>query len=171
VQKLLPVLMIVGGVVLGLGGVVAATMLTGGALVIGTAPGASAAAAEPKTVEAKSQGLIYPTRERIINLADTGVLRYVKVIISFDIYDPDAKPLPKGEEGKKKLDEWVKETRAHIGPVIDDEITTIITAKTSAELMSAEGKVRLKDELKERITKKLHGQKVLTVYLSEFVIQ
>jgi flagellar basal body-associated protein FliL len=92
--------------------------------------------------------------------------------------DLKLKELPKGEEYKKKQDELKKDIGASL-PLIEDELTSILTGKGSAELMSVEGKQRLRDDIKSRINKALEKvshdpkerQEVLTVYFSDFIIQ
>ena len=66
-------------------------------------------------------------------------------------------------------------------PLIEDEITSILTSKTSAELMSAEGKQRLREEVKAMLNKApdehaTHAdpkqkEEILSVFFSDFIIQ
>jgi flagellar FliL protein len=114
---------------------------------------------------------MYPTRERIINLADPGVMRYLKTTIVLEVADPTHKgEPPKGEEYKKRQDELAKELRGQAA-VIDDQITSILSAKAGAELMTSDGKQRLKDEVKARLNKALGEDRILGVYFADFIIQ
>lgn len=156
--------LLIAGLVLGAGGVLAAVMVVG--LPIGPAKAAPA----PKAPE-PALGIIYPTRERIVNLADSGVLRYLKANISLEILDPGLKgELPKGDDYKKKQDDLAKDLKGQV-PVIDDQITSILSAKTSTELMTVDGKQRLKDELKSKLNRTLGEDRILAVYFTDFIIQ
>ncbi len=128
---------------------------------------AAAAEAKPKEPE---HGMMYPMKERIVNLADPGVMRYLKTTIVLELAHHGDAPLPKGDEYKKKQDELVKEMKAH-APIIEDQINVILTAKTSGEVMTTEGKQKLKDEIKSQVNKALHKDEVLAVYFSDFIVQ
>lgn len=132
------------------------------------------AATDQQNGQAKEQhavGIAFPTRERIVNLADPGVMRYLKTSIVLEVDLPSLKgELPKGEEYKKKQEELAKELKGQT-PIIDDQIVAILTARTSAELATPEGKQRLKDELKARLNKALGEERVLAVYFTDFIIQ
>jgi flagellar basal body-associated protein FliL len=88
------------------------------------------------------------------------------------------KELPKGEKYVEKQAEFKKEMAGSL-PMIENEMTSILTGKTSAELMSPEGKQRLRDDIKVRVNKTLEKvahdpkerQEVLSVYFSDFIIQ
>lgn len=165
---LLPVLLLIGGLVLGMGSVVAGAQVSGGSLPF-MKPAEVAASKKPEVHSAS--GFTYPTKERIVNLADAGMLRYLKVTVVLEVTDPEFKgPMPKGDEYKKKADELAKELKP-MQPIIDDTITAVLTAKTAADIMTPDGKQRLKDEIKDRLNKKLGEERVLSVYLTDFVIQ
>ena len=133
-----------------------------------------------KYVEKPKVGMMYPLRDRVVNLADPGVMRYLKTTIVLEMADYSGKEPPKPEEYKKKQDELKLEMGGTL-PLIEDEITSTLTSKTSAELMSAEGKQKLREELRARLNKALekHGvgkgpkekEEILSVYFSDFIIQ
>jgi flagellar FliL protein len=56
-------------------------------------------------------------------------------------------------------------------PQLRDAIITLITNKTSEDLITAEGKIILKDEIKQRANQILGEGTVLNVYLTDFVMQ
>lgn len=148
----------------------------GDTLGIGGKPGET----KIKYVEKPKVGIMVPLRDRVVNLADPGVMRYMKTTIVLEMADYSGKEPPKGEEYKKKQDELKAEMGGSL-PLIEDEITSILTSKTSAELMSADGKQRLREEVKARLNKALEkhaasaGPKakgeVLSVFFSDFIIQ
>jgi flagellar FliL protein len=114
----------------------------------------------------------YTTRERIVNLADKGGFRYLKVEVVLDVVVPHSKPgdkLPKGEAMK----ELTKEVEAEMSGVkarLEDAINSTLTSKTAEELMTAEGKQRLRDELRAKLDR-LSETPVVAVYFTQFIIQ
>jgi flagellar FliL protein len=56
-------------------------------------------------------------------------------------------------------------------PQLRDAIITLITNKISEDLITAEGKIILKDEIKQRANQILGEGTVLNVYLTDFVMQ
>jgi flagellar FliL protein len=138
--------------------------------VLGVGPAAAQEQAASKH-EPPPTGILYIPKERIVNLADTGSLRYVKIVVAMEIHDPGLKgKTPKGEEYKKYQEELGKELKP-FAPLLDDQITSVVSTKTVSQLVTAEGKQRLKEELLDRFNHVLHEHKVLNVYFSEFVIQ
>ncbi len=168
------IILMVLGLLLGAGAALGATLVFGESLGITSKPGET----KIKYIEKPKFGIMMPMRERIVNLADPGVMRYLKVSLVLEMADAKLKELPKGEEYKKKQEELKKDMSA-TSPMIDDELTAILTGKSSAELMSPDGKTKLRDEIKSRVNKALEKmahdpaerQEVLSVYFSDFIIQ
>ena len=166
--------LMVAGLVLGIGAALVATIAFGETLGITSKP----AATQIKYVEKPKYGMMLPLRERIVNLADPGVMRYLKATIVLEMMDSKLTELPKGEEYKKKQEELKKDMAGTL-PMIENELTAILTGKTSAELMSPDGKQRLRDDIKSRVNKALEKhshdpkerEEVLSVYFSDFIIQ
>ena len=167
------VLMILG-LMLGAGAAVGTVVFFGESLGIMGKPGET----KIQYVEKPKFGMMLPMRERIVNLSDPGVMRYLKVSIVLEMSDPKLKELPKGEEYKKKQEELKKDMGGTL-PLIENELTGILTGKTSSELMSPDGKQRLRDDIKAKINKALEKnshdpktrEEVLAVYFSDFIIQ
>jgi flagellar protein FliL len=168
------VVLMVLGLALGVGAALVATIAFGESLGITSKPGAT----QIKYVEKPKYGMMLPMRERIVNLADPGVMRYLKATIVLEMMDSKLTELPKGEKYKEKQDELKKEMGGAL-PLIEDELTVILTGKTSADLMSPDGKQKLREEIKSRLNKSLdklahdpkERQEVLSVYFSDFIIQ
>ena len=170
-------------IVLALGLMLAGAGAAGGvAFAFGDALGIGGKPAETKIkyVEKPKVGIMMPLRDRVVNLADPGVMRYMKTTIVLEMADYSGKEPAKGEEYKKKQEE-LKHHMAGSLPLIEDEITSILTSKTSGELMSAEGKQRLREEVKVRLNKALdkhaahadpkEKEEVLSVFFSDFIVQ
>lgn len=168
------IVLMVLGLALGAGAALVATIAFGESLGIAAKPGET----KIQYIEKPKFGIMLPLRERIVNLADPGVMRYLKISVVLEIADTKLKELPKGEEYKKKQEELKKDMGGSL-PLIEDELTYILSSKTTAELMSPDGKQKLRDDIKARLNKALEKhahdpkerQEVLSVYLADFIIQ
>lgn len=151
---------------------------TGSAAEATAAAGGSSGEAKKAERSERSEKLVLPavpvtTRERIVNLADKGAYRYLKIEVVLDVALPEAKrgdKPPKGEE-VKKLQEKMTQEMAGIKPRMEDAITTILSSKTSEELMTTEGKQRLKDELRAALDHLSEEFPIMGVYFTTFIIQ
>ena len=93
----------------------------------------------------------------LVNLADMESTRFLKV--TFRLGLDDAKS---GEEYEKD-------------PVVlaatRDKIITLLSTKTAEELLTPEGKERLRNEIREKVNSVLPGGKIVEVFIIEFVVQ
>ena len=168
------VILMMLGLMLGAGAAVGTVLIFGENLGIMGKPGET----KIQYIEKPKFGIMMPMRERIVNLSDPGVMRYLKVSIVLEMADLSLKELPKGEKYKEAQDHLKKEMAGTL-PLIENELTGILTGKTSSELMSPDGKQRLRDDIKARVNKALEKhshdpkarEEVLTVYFSDFIIQ
>lgn len=130
---------------------------------------------DPARAERKLQEypiLPFATRERVVNLADKGGFRYLKVEVVLDVVVPHSKPgdkLPKGE-AIQALQKEIDAELALVKPRFEDAINSTLASKTSEELMSSEGKQRLRDELRAKLDR-LSETPVVAVYFTQFIIQ
>jgi flagellar FliL protein len=90
----------------------------------------------------------------IVNLAGEGGKRFLKVTMQVEM-------------NKKKLAEEVNNKM----PQMKDMIITVLASKTVDELLTIEGKFKLKEQLLTRINSNLKTGVVKNVYFVEFVIQ
>ncbi|MDA8187411.1 MAG: flagellar basal body-associated FliL family protein [Dehalococcoidales bacterium] len=134
-------------------------------------PAAARSTSEPAHAKesAPEPGMMFPLKERVVNLADPGAYHYLKIEIILEFEDPDAKGL-KGEAYKKRQDEFAKEMTSR-RPIMDDIVTTTLAGKTSAALSSAEGKEKLREELKTKLGQVAGEHKLLNVYFTQLLIQ
>ncbi len=102
----------------------------------------------------EASGVNFSFEPFVVNLMDSGGTKYLKVSIQIELAD-------------SKLMEKAKSRT----PQLRDAIITLITNKTSEELITAEGKIMLKDEIKQRANQILGEGTVLNVYLTDFVMQ
>lgn len=158
--------MLMVGVLVGLGGgfFVLSRMLGGGG---------SAAPAPPVVVVKKEfEGPAVPLKERVFNLADPNARRYVKLAMSLQFTAEDDKYAKAHGPEKKKI---VDELLAELGPnveLIHDTLTTVVSSKTMAQLLTTEGKDQLKQELMGKLNGALpHEFHIQKIYFTDFVVQ
>lgn len=95
---------------------------------------------------------VYKMEPFLVNLADPGQLRYLKVTLHVETHQ-------RGEEFEKRL------------PQSRDSVLTILSSKNSKDIMTSEGKNALREEIKEKLNHLLMETKVRNIYFTEFVIQ
>ena len=102
----------------------------------------------------KLLGPIFSLDTFIVNLADEGGKRYLRITIDLEL---DSEELE--SEVKKRL------------PQVRDSILTILPTKRFADISSAKGKTTLRDQMLERINDLVVRGKVTNIYFKEFVVQ
>lgn len=95
---------------------------------------------------------VYKMEPFLVNLADPGQLRYLKVTFHVETHQ-------NREEFEKRL------------PQSRDSVLTVLASKNSRDLMTSEGKNALREEIKEKMNHLLTETKVRNIYFTEFVIQ
>ena len=112
-----------------------------------TAPQAASAAPGP-TVD-------YPSF--IVNLADPGGQRYLKITLSLEL-------------SESKKDEFLTEVTTK-EPQVKDIIITVLSSKTYDEVSTTQGKTALKQEIMRRVNTVMTKGRVLNVFITEFMVQ
>lgn len=171
-KKHLRLILIVVGVVAVLGAVgvfALPRLLPGGVHVqVGDPAPAAAAAGTPVPVEA---GVPVTLGERIVNLADPGGFRYLKIEIVLSLSEPGVNGSSltgdKLTAAQAKLDVRMEP----IKPQIQDILTSVLTAKTVAQVSTPEGKEQLRQELISRLQPLFTEQQIDGLYFAQFVIQ
>jgi flagellar FliL protein len=109
---------------------------------------------ETKKSEMKSTLHLEPF---LVNLADKDSVRFVKVTFQLGLADEAL-----GEELSKE-------------PVVlaaaRDAIISLLSSKTAEEILSPEGKNKLREEVRNRVNAILHKGKIGEVYITDFVVQ
>ena len=90
----------------------------------------------------------------IVNLADQGGKRYLRVTMEFELSGPEV-----AEEIPKKL------------PQLRDTILMVLPSKQYTDISTTEGKIALRDELIAKINALLKKGTVTTIFFTEFVVQ
>ena len=154
-----------------IGAAVVALLIGGGAAwFLKPAPPAEPALEEHEEVFA---GFLYPVKEKVVNLADPGAKRYLKVSLALQVPESPAaaakrKAPPTPEDEKKFQEEFGQQFSAQV----NDVLVNVLSAKRTDDLTTPEGKERLREELKGRINSFLpRDQKVTKIFLQDFVIQ
>lgn len=116
--------------------------------------GINGAEKKEKGPEKKEQGYIYNMDPFIVNLADQGRPRYLKIRMSIESQEMKA-----NEEYEKRL------------PQLRDTILTVLSSKSYGDIADSEGKKKLREEIILKLNQLLRGFQVKTVYFTEFMIQ
>jgi len=90
----------------------------------------------------------------LVNLADPLGKRYIKVTFEVEMSGPEV------------AEELIRQK-----PKIRDSIIMLLSSKTYADLMPAEAKLDLKNEVTNRLNQILGGPKITRVFLTEMIIQ
>jgi len=99
-------------------------------------------------------GPLWAMESMIVNLADAGGERYLKVAMQFEINSPEV----------------ARELEA-VKPKIKDMAIDLLSSKNYADLADNAGKQRLREELMLKANSILTQGKITKVYFTEFVIQ
>ncbi len=106
-----------------------------------------------KTIE-PPLGPILELATFIVNLADKGGNRYLRVTMDLELQNPEVET-----ELNKRL------------PQVRDSILMILPSKRFEDISSVEGKVALRDEILEKINGIITQGKVTNIFFKEFVVQ
>jgi flagellar FliL protein len=107
-----------------------------------------------KTVKKPEVVTIWPMEAFVVNIANAGGDRYLKMIVQLELSEPGA----------------VAELE-QIKPRLRDAILDLLATKTIQELMDLTGKQRLREDIAGRVNNVLTQGKITRVYFTEFVLQ
>lgn len=120
----------------------------------------------------RGNGILFSLGERVVNLADPGGYRYLRVSITLEFLPESAEFYRLPPEKRMAEEERLREELMRQKPIIDDLVISILSSKTFAEIFSLEGKQRLKEELMEQLNASLgDGKYIGAVYFTDFVVQ
>lgn len=118
------------------------------------APAKEEKAKKDKKSGEKATTVVYSMGAIIVNLADQGVQRYLKVQIAVELDNP-------------KLEEEVKKRE----PQIKDIIISVLSSKTVSDVNTPQGKIALKQEIIKRANMVLTEGEITNLFFSEFIVQ
>jgi flagellar FliL protein len=101
-----------------------------------------------------TMGPVYPLEPFLVNLAEPGRPRFLKVVLNLELDSPAV---------SAELD--------GLKPKVRDNVLTLLSSKSVADLTSVGDKERLRNEIIHRINSFLSAGKVIEVYFVEFVVQ
>ncbi len=104
--------------------------------------------------EEKTIGPMFPLDTFIVNLADRGGKRYLRVTMNLELESEDVKA----------------EVEKHL-PQLRDSILMILPERTVNDIQTAEGKADLRDEIMAKLNNTLEKGKIINIFFTEFVIQ
>ncbi len=123
-----------------------------------------------------ASGVMIDLGAKVVNLADPGGYRYLRVGLVLEFAPPAGYYLLK-QEGAKKAEELKKEEQSVrdevtlYRPVIDDTVIGILSNKAFGDVFTLQGKEDLKEELRKAINERLEGLEVIRVYFTDFIVQ
>jgi len=94
----------------------------------------------------------------VVNLADTEAKSYLRVGIDLGLERHDPKDT-RHSEGAEQV------------PAMRDAIIGVLSTRHAAELLTAEGKKKLKEDLLQALNGRLPAQNVKEIYFNEFLVQ
>jgi len=120
----------------------------------------------------RGNGIMFSLGERVVNLADPGGYRYLRVSITLEFLPESAEFYRLPPETRKGVEALFVEDLARQKPIIDDIVISILSSKTFAEVFTLEGKQQLKEELIQQLNASLGDRKYVgAVYFTDFVVQ
>jgi flagellar basal body-associated protein FliL len=99
----------------------------------------------------------------VVNLADSDQARYLSVGLTLEVKEEDPKDEKGGGEGEKAADPDL--------PIIKDSAIAAMSSYNFSDLLSNEGKEKLKKSVREGINKALKRDFVQKVYFTSFTMQ
>ena len=99
-------------------------------------------------------GVIFPMETFIVNLADDGGKRYLRVTMDLELAQGTAE-----DDLKKRL------------PQMRDSILTVLPSKRFDEIRTVEGKTSLRNEIIANLNGLLGQERITSIYFTEFVVQ
>lgn len=112
------------------------------------------AAAPVEQMDFEVVGEMITLKEFVVNLSDPKGKRYLKCQISLEV------------ESIEAVDRVTK-----IEPKLRDIVIMLLTSLAFEEVMTPEGKIRIRDELLERLNQAARPDKITHLYFSNFVVQ
>lgn len=150
---------------------------TGGA----TAEGSAVAAAPqptplpyyqpPQELHELSGGILYNIEQRIVNLSDPGGYRFLRISIVLEFLPPSPDYYTLSGEKLTAAEDAFRLEIDRQKPLIDNVITDVLTSKMFDDIFTVEGKVALREQLREQINLQLRNRHVQRVLITDFVIQ
>ena len=125
----------------------------------------------PPALPVPGEGVLFDVGTKVINLADPGGRRYLKVGIVLEFAPHDTAWYSMANEQRAELQALFETEMGSKQPVIEDLVISIISSKSFEQVYTLEGKEGLRQEIINRINQLLPTQLVMYVYFNEYVVQ
>lgn len=109
---------------------------------------------QEQSAEAPAFGPIHPLDTFIVNLADEGGSRYLRITMKLELDDEKT-----AEIVQRRL------------PLIRDSVLMVIPSKKYEDVHTVEGKNALRDEIVTKLNGFMMPGKITNIYFTEFVVQ
>lgn len=109
---------------------------------------------EAKKKLAEQEGEMFELEPFVVNLSDPKAKRFLKLKVTLEL---------ESLEAKTKAEKLV--------PKMRDMVIMMLTSLSFEEVMTPEGKIRIRDELLERFNLILRPERVRNIFFTDFVIQ
>jgi flagellar FliL protein len=103
----------------------------------------------------------------LVNLADAGGSSYLRIALTLRVADIADKKDAKAKDEKSKNEKAGDED----GAAVRDTVLTVLGQQTADGLLAADGKARLKAELKKALAEHNANLKVMDVFFTDFLVQ
>ena len=110
-----------------------------------------------EVAEAIEKGGALPLDPFVVNLADTDANRFLRIRVSLMV------------DNKASIKELTENTALQMK--VRDVVLQMLTVRTSQDLMTEEGKAKLREEIHEKLTGYFKKPTLVDVMFTEFVIQ
>jgi flagellar FliL protein len=104
--------------------------------------------------EGEGAGSVVALDPFVVNLADEGTQRYLKVSMKLEFLGSQPPPHFSGKQAQ-----------------IRDLVLTLLSSKSVGDVRTVEGKAQLRDEIIARVNRVLGDDAVKAVYFAEFIVQ
>jgi len=118
-----------------------------------------------------SQGIMFDTGTKIINLAEPTGRRYIRVNIVLEIYPTNPDYVNMGHDEQQDYLETFNQEVEESLPIINDSLISELSSKSFEEVYTAEGKEIIREEIVTLLNEKLPDHHIMNVYFTEFVVQ
>ncbi len=142
-----------------------------GGLIYLRATGADGAPAPVPDPGVGQHGPMIALEERVVNLQAGGAFRYAKIGVTVEVRPEAAAFYELSGEERAAADKLALTHYEPMVPLLLDALGTTVSAMTSSELVTVEGRARLKLELVAEMREVLGEREVLNVYFTDLVMQ
>jgi flagellar basal body-associated protein FliL len=103
-------------------------------------------------------GVMLPLDTKVVNLTPGGDFKYAKVGVTLELRPQTADFYSLAAEARTTAEALIVKDYTDIMPVLDDAVATVVAAKSSTGLVTADGRAQLKLELLDAVRAVLDGE-------------